>query len=490
MNWLFGRRRKTAPVQSGLDAPLLEWAPGVPWTVRDSFSGCQVFGSTGSGKTSGSLAAISRAFLKAGYGGVFFTVKPDDATNYARYAAECGRVADLMTFGPWSDLRFNFVASEIEQCRDAVGLAENLTALIMTVAELGDRSRGRSGGGSENAEYFRQAMLRLCRHAMLVLILSGKGVTVPNLHRLVISAPRSRQEAVDSNWQTGSFFFQCLQAGDGAPMTASQKADFELALLFFLEEWAELAPKTRSTVESTLTAATDALSRGAVRDFMSAPEPNLSPEMLYDRKVVIVDFPVLVHREVGQLIQVIFKYCVQRSHSRRAVAANPRPTFMICDEYQHLAVDADQVFQTTARSSHTAVVYATQSISTYLEAFGPQSEPKVHSLLGNLQSQVIHQQTDTKTIAYVQELVGKSRQLLMNGNSARGADYLAPLFGDSAGGSAGFSESVDFELQAADLNSLVKGGPPHWVSEAILYQGGNRFANGRTWMRVKFPQRR
>lgn len=490
MGWLFKSRAVKRQARWNLDAPLLEWAKGAPWSVRDSFQGVQVAGSTGSGKSSGSLAVICRAMLKAGYGGMFFTVKREDRSTYEKHVRDSGRSDDLLVFSPDSPLRYNFIASEMAQSTDAVGLAENLTALVMTVAELGDRNRKSGNGGSENAEYFRQATLRLCRHAMLVLVLSGQQVTVPNLHRLVIAAPRSSDEALNEAWQRESFLFQCLRSAGSARMNDSQRADFELAITFFMEEWAVLNSRTRSTVESTLTSATDALSRGAVRDMVSAPHPNFSPASLYDGAIVIVDFPVLVYRDIGQLIQVVLKYCTQRCHGRRDISRNARPTFIVCDECHLLIVDADQAFQTTARSSHTAVVYATQSLSTYLEAFGTQSEARVHSLLGNLQTQVFHQQTDIKTIGYVQELVGRSRQLFMNSNATRGGDWLAPLWGESSGGSAGFSESFEFELQASELNGLAKGGPPHWFTEAIVYQGGRRFLNDRTWCRTVIPQNR
>jgi type IV secretory system conjugative DNA transfer VirD4/TraG family protein len=227
-----------------------------------------------------------------------------------------------------------------------------------------------------------------------------------------------------------------------------------------------------------------------VRDMVSAPRPNFSPSMLHDGAIVIADFPVLQYRDVGQQIQVILKYCLQRATARRDVSRNPRGVFIGADEHQYLAVEADQVAQTTARSSHLAVVNATQSLSTYLAAFGPQSESRVHSLLGNLQTQIFHQQTDTETIRYIQELVGRSRQFMMNGNSARGGDWLAPLFGEGSGGSAGFSETYEYELQARDLNGLAKGGPPHFTTEAIVYQGGRTFPNGRTWLPVTFRQKR
>jgi hypothetical protein len=245
-------------------------------------------------------------------------------------------------------------------------------------------------------------------------------------------------------------------------------------------------------VETTLTAATDLLSRGAARDLLSSPTTNVSPGMCYDGAVVIADFPVLLYHDVGRLIQVILKFCWQRAHGRRDVSANPRPTFIVADESHLLTVDADQVFQTTARSSRTAVVYATQSISNYLEVFGEHAEPRVHSLLGNLQTQVWHQQTDTRTIAYIQELVGRSPRYFMNGSASNDGDWMSPLLGMGSGSqSSGFSEVMEHQLQAGDLNSLAKGGPPDWEVEAIVYSGGKRFAhNGRTWLPVRFSQER
>ena len=89
----------------------------------------------------------------------------------------------------------------------------------------------------------------------------------------------------------------------------------------------------------------------------------------------------------------------------------------------------------------------------------------------------------------MQSLIGRSRQLMLNGNQSRDRDWLAPLIGGDESGSAGFSETWEHELQASDLNALAKGGPPLWRSEGVVYQGGKPFPNGRTWIRTAFPQR-
>ena len=208
---------------------------------------------------------------------------------------------------------------------------------------------------------------------------------------------------------------------------------------------------------------------------------------MHDGALLIVDCPVLVYRDVGQVIQVIIKYMWQRAHAMRDVTTNGRPTFIVADEAQTLLVDADQHFQAIARSTRTAVLYATQSVSGLLEAFGQHSEAKVHAMLTNLQTRICHQQTDIRTVQYMQELIGKSRQYTLSANRSSGTEWLAPLWGEGSS-SSGFAEVWEFELQASDLNALAKGGPPRMETEAIVFQGGRRFPSGRTWVRTAIQQ--
>ncbi len=486
MRLLHRRKPKSSPHPWEPSAPLLHWAAGSPWSVGDSFMGTMVFGSTGSGKTSGSMAALCRAMLRAGYGGLFLTVKPEDRQTYTEYVRDTHRLSDLLVFSPDHLLRYNFIADEMTHSRNPVGLVENLTTLIMTVTELGERG-STAGSGGENERYFRLEAMRLCRNALLVLVLSGELVTIPNLHKLIVSAPQSLERIQGGEWQA-TYCGECLQLADNADKTASQRADFDLALSYFLHEWPALSHRTRSVVQSTLTSTTDMLSRGAARDMLSSPSPNVSPSMMYDGKVMIADFPVLVYRDVGQLIQVILKFMWQRAHARRDTTKNNRPTFIVCDEAQLLLVEEDHRFQAISRSTRTACLYATQSVSGLVDALGSNSEPRVHSLLTNLQTRVCHQQTDVRTVEYMQQLIGRSRSLLMSGNQTRDENWLAPMFGQDNGASSGFSEAWEFELQAGDLNGLAKGGPPHCVTEAIVYQGGRRFPNGRTWLKARIPQ--
>lgn len=481
-------KRKPRPSPDPWDASrvLLQWSEDIAWSIADSYMGTMVLGSTGSGKSSGSVSLLSRSMLMAGYGGLYLTVKNSDRNDYIRYIREAGRLDDLVIFSPEHRVFYDFIADEMASTSSPHGFVENLTALIMTLAELGD---GQRSGGSDTERFFRQRAAMLCKNALLVLVLSGERVTITNLHRLIVSAPQSPEQVTSEAWQKTSFCYLCLSAADKAPKSDSLRADFELALSEFLQEWPALASRTRSSVQATLTAPLDVLSRGAARDMTCSPSPNLSFTQMFEGKVIIADFPLHELHEIGRTIQVIMKYMCQRACARRDVSKHPRPVFIVADEAQELLVDADQRFQAIARSTRTAVVYATQSVSGLNDAFGPQSEAKVHALLTNLQSRVAHQQTDIKTIEYMQNLIGRSRQILCSGNQSREENWLAPLFGTDKGATSGFSESMEFELTSHDLNGLAKGGPPHNFTEAIVYLGGRDLSGGRTWVRARIPQR-
>lgn len=491
------RRARLGPVatrkegQWGLGRVLFWLSKHDPITIGDMCMGCQIWGSTGSGKSTGSMAAICRAFLSkaAMFGGVFFTVKPDDRQVYERYIREAGREKDLLVYGPGHGHTFNFIMSEL---RAGGKFIENLTSLLTTVVELGERQS--PGGGGRGEDFYWKRMLRqLCRNSIQLLVMAKGTFTVSDLYKVVISAPLSLDQVISKGWQSTSFCFECLMLADARQKTPQERHDYELLVSFFTNEWATLASRTRSIVLSSFSTTIDILNRGEARDLLSSPTPTIDPAMVQEGKLIIVDAPIMVHNELGQYLQIILKYCLQRAQNRRDVSKNPRPVFLVCDESHLLTVSADQVFQTTARSTRTCVVYATQSISNYLSVFGEKAEPEVHSLLGNLQLQIFHQQTDIRTNQYASELIGKSRQILCHANNSYQGEDGYPLFGglsEPHQTSAGMNEVIDFELQPSHFTSLAKGGPPHWKVGAVVYHGGRQFrSNGRTWLPVQFDQK-
>ncbi len=488
--WPFTQKKEIATRRDlwDLSTPLLRLSESDVWTIGDACEGCQVFGSTGSGKSSSTMALAMKAFLNAGFGGMFLTVKPEDRANYERYCRETGRLNDLMVFGPNEPLRYNPIDAELQRRDAGAGLTENVVSLLSTLLEVRERNSGKGDG--ENS-YFTRTNRQLMRNAIDLLVMAKGRLSVPQLYRLVISAPISPEQFASEEWKKSSFCFECLREADAKAKTPIQQADFELVADFFVIEWMNMGSRTRSGVLSTFTSMLDILNRGIIRELMSSPVSNVTPELCQEGKLLLIDVPLKVFGEVGIFVQVLWKFCLQRAQERRDVRQNPRPVFLVCDESHLLTVSADQVFQTTARSTRTAVIYATQSISNYLAALGDKAEPEVHSLLGNLCTQVFHQQADIKTNQYAAELIGRTRQFLINANSTRQPlDFIGSLFGQSPDQcTAGVNEAFEYEVQPATFATLKKGGPPHWVADAIVYQGGRRFhATGRPWMPVTFRQ--
>lgn len=67
------------------------------FTLSHALTGVQVFGSTGSGKTSASIRALATSYLKAGMGGLVLTAKTDELDNWMKLAEEAGRFDDLIS---------------------------------------------------------------------------------------------------------------------------------------------------------------------------------------------------------------------------------------------------------------------------------------------------------------------------------------------------------------------------------------------------------
>lgn len=107
------QRQLTAADPYPLDKPLLYFSPFDSFTIRDSTSGVLAIGETGSGKTSGAGAEIAKAYLRAGFGGLWCCAKPEDRDLIEQYAGKTGRQKSLRIFSPENNLRFNFLEYEL-----------------------------------------------------------------------------------------------------------------------------------------------------------------------------------------------------------------------------------------------------------------------------------------------------------------------------------------------------------------------------------------
>ncbi len=79
--------RQAPASQDELDQPLLFFGDEA-LTLRACCEGIFITGSSGSGKTTGSGAAIAKAYLRNGFGGLVTCCKPDEPEVWRRYARE------------------------------------------------------------------------------------------------------------------------------------------------------------------------------------------------------------------------------------------------------------------------------------------------------------------------------------------------------------------------------------------------------------------
>lgn len=461
---------------------LINLSPKDSWHLQDAVEGSIIFGATGSGKTTGSGEVIAKSFLAAGCGGLVLTAKTNEAKLWERYCRETGR--ELIVFSPASGRTFNFLDYELQRAGGGAGLTENFVMLFCSVLEVAERSSGAVNG----ADYWQRAVKQLLRNTIDLAVISRGTISVDLLHNIITSSPASPEELDSTVWRENSTCMACIREGELKAKTPEQTRDFQIAVSFFLKEFATLNSRTRSCIVSTFTTMSDVFLRGLIHR-MLCTTTNLSiPEATHGGAVVLVDLPVKEFDQVGQLVQVLLKYIWQRATERRDLNLFPRPCFLWADECQLFVTAADATFQTTARSSRACTVYLTQSLSNLYAALGGERGKALsHSLLGNLQTKIFHANGDSVTNNYAAELFSKSWQFRGSAGSSTSETH----FGESRiSRNAGGSDSLEYEILPQEFTMLRTGSVKNnRAVDAIVFQGGRRWrATGKNYLRVTFRQ--
>jgi hypothetical protein len=463
-----------------LDTPLLHFTGHSQdvWRIRDACEGTQIFGATGSGKTSGSGRALARAFLENGFGGLVLCAKTDEPELWMRYAEETGRQSDIIRL---SQEQFNFLAYEANRPGAGAGQTENLVALFMQVAEIANQRQGQATADP----YWERAVKQLLRNAVDLLTIARGVVTLPELFDIVRTAPQDTEEAKSEAWQSESACFNYLQqAGAKAVGNPDLRPEYQMTENYWMDEFPRMDNRPRSSIVSLFTTLADSFLRGKLRKLFSS-ETTVVPEHATLGRIIIVDLPVKEWNELGQYAAVLMKFMMQKALERRPTN-DLRPVFIWADEAHYFTTAYDQIFQTTARGSRACTVYLTQNYSNYLSALGGESgRPKVDSLLGNLQTKIFHQNGDEVTNRWVSQAIGRRMQYRYGSNMSQTTSAR-----DSSSTVAESEQQVlELDLEPSAFTTLLKGGPAsHNVVEGIVFQSGRVWSNGRTWLRALFPQ--
>lgn len=487
------RGRQAAPDDPfSLDAPLLHFSPHDPWRIRDACEGVQIFGGTGSGKTSGSGRALAKTFLAAGFGGLVLTAKPDERRLWEGYCHETDRLDHLRVISPSQPWRFNFMDYEVQRPGAGAGLTENIVGLFSHVLELAERKRG----GGSNEEYWQRTLKQLLRNTVDLVIMATNQLSLSDIYAVIISAPHDLEQVEAENWQASSKCFRYISEvyARKDELSESRAQDFDITAHYWLQEYPGLAEKTRSIIVSTFTSMADSFLRGTIRDLFCTTT-NITPELSMRGAIIVLDLPVKEFSEVGQFTQALFKYIWQKTMERRDASENPRPVFLWADESQFFVNSYDPLFQSTARSSRTCTVYLTQNLPNYLSAMGSGDRGKAEAdaLLGNLQTKIFHANGDTATNQYAADLIAQTWQMRSSFNAGHGEQAQQagqPRPGSSQNMSAGGSEQLAYQVLPGQFTTLRKGGPENALTvDAVIFQGGRTWnATGKNYLMTAFDQ--
>lgn len=504
-----------------LDHRLLVLAGSEPWRIRDAIEGTQIFGGSGSGKSSGSGRTIAKAFIEAGFGGLVLTAKPDDLEQWIKYLRESARLTDqqicdrVVVIEPetggtdatgtrrrhhpsaiWprrytgrypqgtesrDELElpicrgFNFLEYEF---RASEGLTQDLVSLFMNAMSAGGPAV------SASDPYWDDALRELLTHTIDLAAFGTEAATgtptirLEDIDKIIRTAPPSQEAALSTKWRDRevSLCWRYLElANEKLARTgrlvrthgAGRASDLANTVDYWLHDFPSLTERTRSIVVSSFTSKASGLLHSPLKGLLcsaDAPAVEATPEWTHKGKIVIVYLPIKLYGEVGRFAQVILKTVWQRATERRVKklhdnCPSQRPVFLWSDESQNFITKEDALFQQTARSALAATVYLTQNISNYYTALGGDSaHAAADSLLGNLQTKIFHANGDPATNEWAGRLFGSWA------TETTSRDF-------STGLPQSRNSTAQSLLLAAHFASLRKGGD-HREVDAYVFQAG------------------
>jgi hypothetical protein len=450
---------------------LILWNDSEPWTIGDSFEGVQVWGDTGSGKSSTSARVFAAAMLRAGYGGLVLTVKPEDAEQWQRNLEENARTQDAVFFQP-DGTCFNFLDYELKHGARLGFGSKDATRIL---AELVSQAHRDAHSGDT---FWQKSAQVLIGKTLDLITAAGATPSMLLANEIIQSGPMFLDQTKDSQWQAQSKCWQLLTRGK---QRASGTHDFEQAHAYWTREFPLLPEKTRQSIVATFTASVAQHFCSGPMHAMFGGTSNVSPDDIADGKIVVVNLPVLDYGDAGRFASIVWKYCTQLALQRRA--NRERPVFIFSDESHYFVTDHDQLFQTTARSARCAVVYLTQNRSNYLaESPGDAGRNRVASMCACLKTQILHQCSHEETRRTFAESIGKHRFTRPTETRSYGKGAPTHFVTDQT--------VDDFWVSPDSATRLKTGGAANdYHVEALMTKAGKCFAGRKPALRVKFNQR-
>lgn len=451
-------------------------------TLGDIVKGVMVLGGVGSGKSSGSGQFLAHSFLAQGFGGLVLTAKQEEVGLWREYAAKEGRSQDLIVVNEQNPAYFNFLDYERQRSQGSSGTTQNIYAIFADIAEqLKEDSKA-----NENA-FFKQAAKELFENAIDILAAVRKTLKIEEIIDFIRFSPNDPTEAAEYRQGT-NFFCLCMQHLDrelqAKPQLVSDPrfADLISAQKYFLLESPRINSELRSNILSSLTVTTSVFRKGLPRLLMTG-KTTLTPDVTFNGKIIILDFPVNKKGRAGLAIQLIWKYMWQQAALARTIS-NPdtvQPTFLWADEAQFFMTPRDIDFVSQARSYQAPMIYLSQNIGNIIRRIGRDNG---NALLSMFQIYIFHYNADMETNKWAAEKLAKDYTVVGQGSTST----------DQQGNvrhSTNLSEQYRYLLEPNQLRNLRNGDQDNnYLVEAIIQRGPNRWKDTDELFRlVEFNQK-
>jgi hypothetical protein len=492
-----------------LDYPLIDFAPinGItsPWTVRHAVEGVQIFGGIGSGKTSGSGRTIALKYLKAGFGGLVLTVKPDEKAQWQEYCKIAGREKDLIVLEPNGTHSFNFLEYESRNADGDEAITENIVEVLKTVIRAGESS----DKGKSDDSFWESALDMLIFNVIDLCKLAKGHVTIEDMYNIVQTLPKANEslELTDANkdkafykafWKVKRDVLKTIDEAELAYQKRTNNVKARLSieeimqipvvrLFFFIDQFFDetfknLSEKTRSIIEFTFSGFLFRLLREPIYSLFCKNTSTVTPKDSFDGKIILINLPVKLYHKVGQSCQILFKYIWQRTMEQRNVTTTSRPVFLFADEAQNFIHEHDANYQATARSSKIATVYITQNLPNYKALMtGEKGNHRVSSFLGTLGTKIFHANADIETNNYASELIGD----IFNEVESKGTS----LSGDNFTQTTNTSKELERAIRPEEFAMLLTGGERNkYQVVGVMHRQGDPFPNGKNYIKKGFLQ--
>ena len=424
-----------------LDAPLLQISPQDAWDVRTALTHTLVLGTTGSGKSSGTMAHAIRAMLKAGFGGLFCVAKPEDAEAIIGYCRETGRLGSLID---WHGTNggFNFLAHELARS----GNINNVIDVLMAVLEMA-RSSGQAPGKS-GEQFWTDSVQQMLRATIPVIYAATGSVRISDILAFIRSAPLSPEQMRDEAWQREAAFFRLFFAATerlaAGPVPGFDDAAGERAMNYWREDFARLDAKTAGNIRISVSTTLSRFEQGWLKDALCGAT-TLCPELMLSGALILMNFPVQTHGEDAAIAQKLFKFMAQRvllARNGMAPHLRERPVAIVADEAQNF-LHQDAEFMAQCRSSRVAVLMATQSLPTlYAKIGGDHPHDRAHHLTSQFATVVLHSSACADTNEWLSRKIGKAVQRRATFNENEGTNE---SFGANIGEGTSWNRGVQDE---------------------------------------------